>query len=358
MARGRTAKTAGISATRSPTTSTAATRTATTKAAPSKAAPSTAAKSKPTTTRKTITQSSAGQAAQASFKQAVSSAAQSVGVDFGVPTLKTTIQETATEIITVTEKPEVVEKIIEEPVIEEPIIEEQIIEEPIIELPELIPEVFAEETRLSDDIIQIINDIENGVILVPDWFYNNIEWVKNGHISEHEFRTAYNYLAEQQIAHPPEQDLAITDNMVTQRLDNFAIVNGRAIGQITFTATENFNPNYYGKNLVNVIQFKTPNGVNILPSVKQNTLRFTATERDETIHYDEGMENNTRATLESFVWSDVTTPAAFSKKLSYQISETEAPKPVGATGIMGAGVSGAIGILILLGFIADSRRKK
>ena len=346
VTRGRTAKTAGATATRSPTTSTSATRSATTKAAPS-----TAAKSKPTTTRKTITQSSAGQAAQASFKQAVSSAAQAVGVDFGVPTLKTTIQETETEIITVTEKPEII--------IEEPVIEEQIIEEPIIELPELLPEVFAEEQiRLSDDIIQIINDIENGIILVPDWFYNNIEWVKNGHISEHEFRTAYNYLAEQQIAHPPEQNLAITDNMVTQRLDNFSIVNGRAIGQITFTATENFNPNYYGKNITNVIQFKTPNGVNILPFIKQNTLRFTATERDEIIQYDEGMENNTRATLESFVWSDVTTPTAFSKTLSYEISETDAPKPIGVTGIMGAGVGGAIGILILLGFIADSRRKK
>ena len=341
VSRGRTATTAGTSATRSPTTSTSAPRAAAPKAAPS------ATKS----TRKTITQSSAGQAAQASFKQAVSSAAQAVGVNFGVPTLKTTIQETETEIITVTEKPEVI--------IEEPVIEEQIIEEPIIELPELLPEVFAEEQiRLSDDIIQIINDIENGVILVPDWFYNNIEWVKNGHISEHEFRTAYNYLAEQQIAHPPEQNLAITDNMVTQRLDNFSIVNGRAIGQITFTATENFNPNYYGKNITNVIQFKTPNGVNILPFVKQNTLRFTATERTETIQYDEGMENNTRATLESFVWSDVTTPTAFSKKLSYEISETDAPKPVGVTGIMGAGVGGAIGILILLGFIADSRRKK
>ena len=144
--RGKTATTAGTSATRSPTTTTAATRTATTKAAPAKAAT--------TTTRKTITQSAAGQAVQAQFKQAVSSAVQSVGIDFGVPTLKTTVQETPTEIITITEKPEV--------------IEEQIIEEPIIEFPELIPEVFAEEQiNLSDDIIQILNDIENGVILVP-----------------------------------------------------------------------------------------------------------------------------------------------------------------------------------------------
>jgi len=43
---------------------------------------------------------------------------------------------------------------------------------------------------------------------------------------------------------------------------------------------------------------------------------------------------------------------------SIEISEADEPKPVGVTGIMGAGVAGAIGILILLGFVADSRRKK
>ena len=156
----------------------------------------------------------------------------------------------------------------------------------------------------------------------------------------------------------PVIDESITDNMIIQRLNNFSIVNGRAVGSITFTATGKFNSFYYNKTITNVIQFKTPNGANILPFVKQNTLRFTETERDETIHYDEGMENNTRAMLESFVWSSVTQSTAFSKPLSYQISETDEPKPVGVAGIMGAGVAGAIGILILLGFITDSRRKK
>ena len=241
VSRGRTTATAGASATRSATTSTAATRTATTKAAPTKAAT--------TTTRKQITQSAAGQAVQAQFKQAVSSAVQSVGIDFGVPTVKTTIQETPTEIITITEKPEV---------IEEPIIEEPIIEEPFIELPELIPEVFAEEQiNLSDDIIQILNDIENGVILVPTWFRNNIEWVKNGHITQQEFRTAYNYLVDTQVVHPAKTgigtDPTITNNMINQHLDYFTIENGRAKGQITFTLNDNFNPSYYNTDLVNII---------------------------------------------------------------------------------------------------------
>jgi len=343
VSRGRTTATAGKTATRSATTSTAATRTATTKATPSKAAT--------TTTRKTITQSAAGQAVQAQFKQAVSSAVQSVGIDFGVATVKTTVQETPTEIITITEKPEVVEE-----VIEEPIIEEQIIEEPFIELPQLIPEVFAEEQiNLSDDIIQILNDIENGVILVPTWFRNNIEWVKNGHITQQEFRTAYNYLVDTQVVHAPEQDLTVNDNMVTQQVINFNIINGRAIGSIKFQATNNFNPYYYNKNIVNIIQIKDPNGVVLL--TKENRLNFTETERDEVINYDEDVKQNTRATIESFVWSSATTPTPFSKKFTIEISETEPPKPT-TSGFMSAGVAGAIAGLILIGFIADHKRGK
>jgi hypothetical protein len=344
VSRGRTTATAGASASRSPTTSTSATRS--TASAPSKAATT----SKPTTTRKTITQSAAGQAVQAQFKQAVSSAVESVGIDFGLPTVKTTVQETATEIITITEKPEVIEEVIEEPVIEE-----QIIEEPIIEFPELIPEVFAEEQIvLADDIIQILNDIENGVILVPTWFRNNIEWVKNGHITQQEFRTAYNYLVDTQVVHAPEQDLTINDNMVTQQVINFNIINGRAVGSIKFQATNNFNPYYYNKNIVNIIQIKDPNGVVL---TKENRLNFTETERDEIISYDESVNQNTRATIESFVWSSATQPTPFSKKFTIEISETEPPKPT-TSGFMSAGVAGAIAGLILIGFIADHKRGK
>jgi len=341
VSRGRTTARAGTTATRSPTT--------TTRSAPSKA--TTTTRSKPTTTRKTITQSAAGQAVQAQFKQAVSSAVESVGIDFGVPTVKTTVQETATEIITITEKPEVIEEIIEEPVIEE-----QIIEEPFIELPQLLPEVFAEEQiNLSDDIIQILNDIQNGMIIVPDWFRNNIEWVKNGHITQQEFRTAYNYLVDTQVVHAPEQDLTVNDNMVTQQVINFNIINGRAVGSIKFQATNNFNPYYYNKNIVNIIQIKDPNGVVLL--TKENRLNFTETERDEVINYDEDVKQNTRATIESFVWSSATTPTPFSKKFTIEISETEPPKPT-TSGFMSAGVAGAIAGLILIGFIADHKRGK
>ena len=51
-----------------------------------------------------------------------------------------------------------------------PVIEhEQEIEEQFI--PEILPEVFAEEQKvLADDIQQILNDIDAGLVQVPDWF--------------------------------------------------------------------------------------------------------------------------------------------------------------------------------------------
>ena len=150
--------------------------------------------------------------------------------------------------------------------------------------------------------------------------------------------------------------------MVIQRLDNFAIVGGRAMGQITFTATPEFNPIYYGHRIANIVQFQTPNGANILPMVKQNTLRFTATERTETIIYNEDMAGNTRATLSSFVWSDVTAPTPFSKPLIVEISETEEAKPISlgidGHGFLSAGVAaGSIALMLLIGVILPDKKK-
>jgi len=154
---------------------------------------------------------------------------------------------------------------------------------------------------------------------------------------------------------PDEPDITITDNMVTQQLINFNIVNGRAVGSIKFIATNNFNPYYYGHNIVNIIQFKDPNGAKILDVIKENPLNFTKTERDEVISYDESMGENTRATVESHVWSSATAPTPFSKMYSIEISEAEPPKPL-TTGFMGAGIAGAIAGLVLIGFIADHKR--
>ena len=237
---------------------------------------------------------------------------------------------------------------------------------PVIEqepfIPEILPEVFAEEQKvLADDIQQILSDIDAGLVQVPDWFHNNIEWVQNGHITEQEFRTAYNYLIDAQIVHvaEPTTNETITNDMITQHLDHFTIQNGRAKGQITFTLNANFNPFYYGKDIVNIIQFKTKAGANILPFVKENRLRFTETERDETIQYDESMQNNTVVDLESFVWLGTTRPTAFSSVLRSEIKEGQAATTT-SEGFMAAGITGAIALLIGIGLILPDRvrRKK
>jgi len=242
-----------------------------------------------------------------------------------------------------------------------PVIEQiEQIEEPFI--PEILPQVFAEEEQvLADDIQQILNDIDAGLVQVPDWFHNNIEWVQNGHITEQEFRTAYNYLIDAQIVHvaEPTTNETITNDMITQHLDHFTIENGRAKGQITFTLNDNFNPFYYGKDLVNIIQFKTKAGANILPFVKENRLRFTETERDETIQYDESVDGNTVVDMESFVWLGTTTPTAFSSVLRSEIKEGQAATTT-SEGFMAAGITGAIALLIGIGLILPDRvrRKK
>ena len=238
------------------------------------------------------------------------------------------------------------------------------------------------ETELNANVNQIIQAINNGGVIIPDWFQNNVIWVKSGEITQQAFLDSYYHLTNQGIIHSPitepiekiieeplielpellpevsaESDITITDNMVTQQVINFNIVNGRAVGSIKFVATNNFNPFYYGKNIFNIIQIKDPNGANILTYVKENRLNFTETERDEVINYDEDMHGNTRATVESFVWSSAVQPTAFSKMFSIEISEKEPPKPI-TTGFMGAGIAGAIAGLILIGFIADHKRGK
>ena len=47
------------------------------------------------------------------------------------------------------------------------------------------PEVT--DVQLSSNIITIINLLENGKLLYPAWFQNNINWVKDGHMTEQEF---------------------------------------------------------------------------------------------------------------------------------------------------------------------------
>jgi len=326
---------------------------------------STTAPTRPTTTRRIITQQEAGQIAQETFRTQVQSLTASLRNE------KSEVRDQLSRSLHPATR--------------------QANEEKLAKINEDIAQIELEqhEAVLAANINQIIQAIESGQVLAPDYFQNNIAWVKTGAITQQQFLDSYYHLSNQGIIHSAptepeviepvieeviepvieeviepvieeviaEPDSSITDNMVTQQVINFNIVNGRAVGSIRFVATNNFNPYYYGHNIVNIIQFKDPNGANILTFVKENRLNFTETERDEVISYDEDMQGNTRATVESFVWSSPTTPSAFSKMYSIEISEAEPPKPI-TSGFMGAGVAGAIAGLVLLGFIIDHKVSK
>jgi len=327
--------------------------------------------SKPTTTRGAITQQQAGQIAQETFRTQV----QTLTAPIRNKIEKLTIQaEYQGSIRNQASAAQAALRAYEQIAIEE----------------EKIKKIELEQHNivLQNNVNQILQALESGNVIAPDYFQNNIAWVKTGAITQQAFLDAYYYLSNQGIIHTaiiepeivieepiieepiielpellpeviaePEINDSITDNMVTQQVINFNIVNGRAVGSIKFVATNNFNPFWYGKNIFNIVKFKDPNGVNILTFVKENRLNFTETERDEIINYDEDMQGNTRATVESFVWTSATTPTAFSKMYSIEISEAEPPKPI-TSGFMGAGIAGAIAGLVLIGFIADHKRGK
>ena len=166
---------------------------------------------------------------------------------------------------------------------------------------------------LSQETRKILDDFYTNKIKVPEWFArNNIMWVQQGKITEEEFIAGYTNLLNTGVITiptaptpptptPPPIDTSTSLTMISQKWDYFDIVDGRAKGQITFRATSDFNPYYYGKELVNYMQLVNNQGLTIV--LKPNVLRFTQTETDETIQYDEGVGDLKSLKVESYVWT-------------------------------------------------------
>jgi len=246
-------------------------------------------------------------------------------------------------------------------------------------IPEILPEVFAEEESIpyimSANIKITFTDSNIGGFstsidahdlgkfqgIMNDRYANKVRYTLISSSTNQPLTTLHELLIKinnllETIVTPDE---TITNDMITQHIDHFTIQNGRAKGQITFTLNANFNPFYYGKELVTIIQFKTKAGDDILPFVKQNRLRFTAAAPNETIQYDEDMQGNLIADMESFVWLSTTRPTAFSSVLRSEIKEGQAASTT-SEGFMAAGITGAIALLIGIGLILPDRvgRKK
>jgi len=150
----------------------------------------------------------------------------------------------------------------------------------------------------------------------------------------------------------PVMNDQVSTNMIRQELLNFTIVNNRIQGSIKFIATNSFNPYYYNKEITNYLQLISNDKIIL---IKTNRLRFTETERDEVINFDEYAFNLDSINAESYARNNADLDMA--EVLTFTI-EAGKEATTTKTGFMGAGVLGLIGILMLGGFIADHVRKR
>ena len=154
-------------------------------------------------------------------------------------------------------------------------------------------------------------------------------------------------------AEPEVINTQVTTNMIRQELVNFTIINNRIQGSIKFTATNSFNPYYFNKEITNYLQLKSNDKI---IHIKQNRLRFTETERDEVINFDEYAFNLDSINVESYARNNADLDMA--EVLTFTVEAGKEATTAAPPGFMGAGVLGVIGILMLGGFIADHVRKK
>ena len=59
------------------------------------------------------------------------------------------------------------------------------------------------EIVIASDVNKIIEDIDSGRLIIPDWFNNNITWVLTEHITNQSFLTTYHYLLNRGEIHAP-----------------------------------------------------------------------------------------------------------------------------------------------------------
>jgi len=240
--------------------------------------------------------------------------------------------------------------------------------EPLLPEISILPEAHAEHVppepvevwpTLSQETKKIINDFPAN-LKAPDWaltyISNNINWLLEGKITETVFLTGYyDYVKKGTIILIDEPEPIVdqvTTNMIRQELLNFTIVNNRIQGSIKFIATNSFNPYYYNKEITNYLQLKSNDKIIL---IKTNRLRFTETERDEVINFDEYAFNLDSINAESYARNNADLDMA--EVLTFTI-EAGKEATTTKTGFMGAGVLGLIGILMLGGFIADHVRKR
>ena len=243
----------------------------------------------------------------------------------------------------------------------------------------------AKEADLSASTKQIINAINENKVFTPDWFQNNITWVQTGQTTNKEFLDAYYNLANQGIIYSTPTESIIEEIIieepeiketwwvirpsgliehvtVTQKFVDTMTAQGWIFSKDKPTIEEPQNQNisivfYIGKGG----DLKTHFGINsivVTPDEAELLAGWLYQNYNTKIIFvmnrlTDDIRTHTLQQIKDLIIQKLKDD----KPDSDDIDDDDIKKPQ-ELGIMGAGVAGAIGILILLGFITDSRRKK
>jgi hypothetical protein len=243
----------------------------------------------------------------------------------------------------------------------------------------------AKEADLSESTTQIINAINENKVITPDWFQNNITWVQTGQTTNKEFLDAYYNLANQGIIYSTPTEPIIEEPIivepeikqtwwvirpsglieqvtVTQKFIDTMTAQGWIFSKDKPTIEEPQNQNisivfYIGKGG----DLKTHFGINsivITPDEAEQLAGWLYQNyKTKILFVMNRLTNDIRTHTLQQIKDLIIQKLKDDQPESDDITPDDIKKPQ-ELGIMGAGVAGAIGILILLGFITDSRRKK
>jgi len=124
---------------------------------------------------------------------------------------------------------------------------------------------------------------------------------------------------------PPTPDPVPNTGMVLLNLGVFELKDDRLTGDIIFVSSTTFNPFFFGKNLITILQISDKNGATLTP--KENDLFFFQNEITERIFYDESAFGNTELHLKAFVFllDDQFNALAFSEVKEFIVKAGEPP---------------------------------
>ena len=249
------------------------------------------------------------------------------------------------------------------------------------EIDTIVEEII--NVELQANVSQIIQAIESGKVLAPDYFHNNIAWVKDGSISQQEFLDTYYTLSHQGIIHTPlvepepepTPELEIKETWwvirpsgiieqltVTQKFVDTMTAQGWIFSKEKPTIEEPQNQNIS-------IVFHIGKGGDLKTHFGINSIIVTPDEAEQLAkwlfqHYNtkilfvmNRLTDDIRTHTLQQIKDLIVQKLKDDKPDSDDIDDDDIKKPQ-ELGFMGAGIAGAIAGLVLIGFIADHKRGK